>query len=51
MQNLIFCVYNVVLDILILEIIIFENYCQNLKVHYRSNTYQAVSNAFLMRDC
>ena len=47
------------LKIQILEKIIFENDCQNLKVRYfcyiicyidRSNTYQAVSNAFLMRD-
>ena len=46
------------LKIQISEIIIFENFCQNLKVCYfryinvwdRIKTFQAVSNAFLMRD-
>ena len=47
-----------ILKIHVLEIINFENFCQNLKiitfvilfVWYRSNSYQAVSNAFLMRN-
>ena len=41
----------------ILEVIIFENFCQNLKVRYfryiicvRIKTFQAVFNAFFMQD-